>query len=333
MTEDSKQFKRKLKLLGLSGEIIDAAWPGWWNDEAEASPSARAELRFSVSRKLGLNPKSLLDESGPEFIWKDEAKFKGLTTEDKQQRAAIESFGASISRSLLNATPASDFSILNRDAGSLRKSILGDQPFITLTDLLATCWSIGIPVLHLRVFPLSAKHMCAMAIRVQNRYVILIGKDSEYPAPIAYYLAHELGHISLGHLENRSSIIDLDDPLTTNGEWDDEEREADQFALQLLTNRPSPIVNTDAQKYTARQLAEHVLAASLELRIEPGTLALCFGHSMQDWPRVTKAMRYIYKNPIPAWSQVNGIANSQLLWDELADDAKSYIYAIMGGRH
>ncbi len=317
--------------MGLSSAIIEAAWPEWWCDEAEASPSARAELRFSVSRKLGLDPRSLLDEGKPQFIWRDEAKFKGLSTEDDEQRAAIESYGAAIGRNLLNATTPSDFNILKRDARALRKSILGDQPFIRLTDLLVTCWSFGIPVIQLKVFPLTAKHMCAMSVQVDGRYAILLGKDSDYPAPMAYYLAHELGHIALGHLEGRSSVIDLKDPLTAIDEWDDEEREADQYALELLTDRASPTVQTNAEKYTAEQLASYLASAARELRIEPGTLALCFGHSTQDWARAMKAMKFIYQKAIPVWSQVNGIADHELLWDAISEDNQAYLRAVMGG--
>lgn len=331
MAEDTKQFKQKLKSIGLSSAIIEAAWPDWWCDEAEASPSARAELRFAVSRKLGLDPRSLLDADKPQFVWRDDAKFKGLSTEDDEQRAAIESYGAAIARNLLNATPPSDFNILKHDVRALRKSILGNRPFITLTDLIVTCWSLGIPVIHLKVFPLTAKHMCAMSVRVDGRYAILLGKDSEYPAPIAYYLAHELGHIAQGHLEGRSSIIDLKDPLTAIDEWDDEEKEADQYALQLLTDRSSPTVQTNAEKYTAKQLAAHLMSAAKELQIEPGTLALCFGHSTQDWARAMKAMKLVYQKPIPVWSQVNGIADRELRWDTISEDNQAYLHAVMGG--
>lgn len=317
--------------MGLSTAVINAAWPDWWSEEAESSPSARAELRFSLARKLGLDPRSLLDDNEPQFVWRDEAKFKGLSTEDQQQCAAIESFGAAIGRHLLVATPSSDYFISGVTAQKLRKSILSNQPFVGLMDLIVACWAVGIPVIHLRVFPLPAKHMCAMAVRVEGRFAILLGKDSDYPAPVAYYLAHELGHIALGHLEGRSSVIDLKDPLEDMEDWDDEEKAADCYALELLTGRSHPVVTTETDRFTASQLATHLNAAAEELRIEPGTLALCFGHSTKDWPRAMAAMKLVYRKPIPVWGEVNGVASHELQWDALSDDTVAYVQAIMGG--
>ena len=69
MTEPALVLKRRLQDVGLSGPAINAAWPRWWSEAAEASSSARAELRFSLARKLGLDPSSLLDESAePRFV-------------------------------------------------------------------------------------------------------------------------------------------------------------------------------------------------------------------------------------------------------------------------
>src|SRR5437588_12250307 len=66
-------LRQKLLHLGLTRQAVDAAWPAWWSEEAEASASARVELRFSVARKLGLDPRSLLeDPSQPRFVWHDE---------------------------------------------------------------------------------------------------------------------------------------------------------------------------------------------------------------------------------------------------------------------
>lgn len=85
MDRDSKALVKELKDAGLSDHAINAAWPTWWDDAAASSPSARAELRFALSRKLGLSPQSLLGER-VEFVWQDEARFKNLTAGDAFQR-------------------------------------------------------------------------------------------------------------------------------------------------------------------------------------------------------------------------------------------------------
>src|SRR4051794_15887231 len=67
--ESAGDLRLRLRRLGLSDDAISAAWPQWWSADAEASPSARAELRFGIARRLGLDPRSLLGEQDePRFL-------------------------------------------------------------------------------------------------------------------------------------------------------------------------------------------------------------------------------------------------------------------------
>jgi len=280
-----------------------------------------------LARKLGLDPRSLLDDV-PRFVW-SEAKFKNLSAETAEERAAMMSFGTSIGRSLLFGTPKHS-SIVGTAAMDIRTNILAQQPFVRLQDLLGLAWGVGIPVIHLRVFPLTTKHMCAMSIACKGRFAILLGKDSNYPAPIAYYLAHEIAHIALEHLQDGQGVIDIEDPLAAANAGDEEEMAADRYALELLTGSPQPIIKTSASKYSAAQLAKSVTQAAAEVRTEPGTLALCFGHSTGDWEKAYGAMKVIYPKPQPAWEVVNAVAGKQLDWSAIPEDLGFFLQAAMG---
>jgi hypothetical protein len=333
MLDDSaSRFRRRLQIMGLSDSVINAAWPDWWSDDADASPSARAELRYSISRKLGLDPRSLLDDDeAPRFVWKDTAHFKHLTGETDTQKWMLTSFGTALGSMLLSGTEASA-SLEGRSASELRAAIVSRQPYVRLVDLLSLCWSVGIPTIHLRVFPWRQKRMTAMSARVGSRSAILLGKDSFYPAQIAFYLAHELGHISLHHLTNDGVIVDLE-PHTSSEvsrPADPEEIAADAFALELLTGNPQPIVLPAIPGGGARSLAETALGAAEDLQIEAGTLALCFGYSTGDWAIAIGALSYIYTSPKPVWSEVNSIAMSQLSFTSLPDDTARYLKNVMG---
>lgn len=111
----------------------------------------------------------------------------------------ISSFGTALSRLLLEATPNPGV-FEPMTAAQLRQLLLNGRPHVGLLELLMASWSMGIPVIHLRVYPLSAKRMSAMSVRVGDRFAILLARDAVYPAPIAFHVAHELGHIFLGHL-------------------------------------------------------------------------------------------------------------------------------------
>jgi hypothetical protein len=172
--------------------------------------------------------------------------------------------------------------------------------------------------------------MCAMATRAESRHAILLGKDANYPAPIAYYLAHEIGHIALGHLKSTSAIVDLQDPLEQDGNTDEEERAADKYALELLTGNPEPSVATETKHFVAQQLAQNLLETANAVRIEPGTLALIFGHSTNNWVKAYAAMKHIYTNPHPVWFEVNQVAEREIDWTQISEDFALFLRAVMG---
>ena len=328
--ENASQLKKRLKNVGLSNAAINAAWPDWWSDTASDSASAQTELRFSIARKLGLDPHSLLeDDQEPRFIWRDEARFKHLSNEGQLERSAITSFGTALGRFLAASTSVVG-PVPNLDALELRKLILREQRYVRLVDLLSVCWSIGIPVIHLRVFPTLRKRMAAMSIQIDARNVILMGKDSMYPPHVAFYLAHELAHIALGHLSKDSAIVDLETTDLSGPGDDPDEVSADRFALQLLTGLTEPKVLTKSKRFNANQLAQAVLDASTELRIEPGTLALCFGYSTGQWEKTNAAIKRVYSSPIPVWSEINKLAARHLDLNLIPDDARSYVRAALG---
>jgi hypothetical protein len=330
LKESADQLKKRLKKVGLSDPAIDAAWPTWWSDAADASTSAQTELRFSLARKLGLDPHSLLeDDEEPRFTWRDEARFKHLSGEGQLERSAITSFGSALARYLVDATiPVA--TATNWNPTSLRGAILQSNPYVKLVDLLSASWAFGIPVIHLRVFPCARKRMSAMAVRVGQRNAIMLGKDSMYPPHLAFYLAHELAHIALGHLSREPVLVDFDSAALLDPNNDPEEASADQFALELLTGVPKPIVLPKSEGYSARELARVALDAAAELAIEPGTLALCFGYSTGDWATANAAMPRIYSGPHAVWIEVNNIARNQLSFDLIPTDARAYLEAVLG---
>lgn len=333
MTRDSgKELHLRLRSLGLSDSAISAAWPRWWSEEADESPSARAELHFSVARRLGLDPRSLIDDrEEPRFIWREEARFKHLSGESDLEQAGITSFGRAVASILIRASPADAVDLIGTPALQLRESMLAaGRPYVELRDLLSLAWGVGMPVAHLRVFPWTRKRMAAMTVRQANRWAVLLGKDSEYPPQLAFYLAHELGHVALGHLTGDHQIVDLEgEGLVLQG-GDEEERDADAFALELLTGRPAPTVLAAAEgMVSAGELSRIALESAADLRIEPGTLALCFGYSTKDWQIAMASLRLIYDSPKPVWIEVNGIARQQLDVSKVTTEAADFLEAIL----
>jgi len=326
VASDKNDLIGKLRQAGISRAVIDAAWPSWWTEEASKSPSGRAELRFALARRLGLEARPLLGER-VEFTWNDEARFKHLSTEGATERALLTSYGLSIGQLLIRATPKRELPALE-EVLRLRAAILQNFQFVDLGSIISVCWAVGIPVVHLRVFPLEAKSMHAMVVSLEGRYAILLGRDSIYPAPIAFTLAHELGHIALKHLAGVPAIVDLEDSATAQT-VDQEEQEADEYALALLTGSANPNITTNIDRFTSRALANAVLEAAPRYRVEPGTLALCLAHRRDVWPTAMAALRQIYTEEKPAWREVNAIAAGELDWMEIEGEGADYLRNVL----
>jgi Zn-dependent peptidase ImmA (M78 family) len=327
----ASDLKQQLVNLGLADAAIAAVWPTWWGDDADSSSSARAELAFTVARGLGLDPVSLLGADEPRFLWRGEARFKHLANEDDVELAGITSFGRSVAAALISATPEGLAPPEISAAGLRERMLAAGRPYIDLADLLTLCWTVGIPVAHLRVFPWQRKRMAAMAAAVTNRAAILLAKDASYPPAIAFYVAHEIGHVLLGHVSADRMIVDLGDPdvAITPGE-DDEEREADAFALELLTGDPRPQVAVEGATANATRLAYAAVEVSNGRQIEPGVIAQLFGYSTGKWEVATGALKVIYGEGKPVWVEVNAIARRSLDFDRLPDEAAHYLDTVLG---
>jgi hypothetical protein len=322
MALSSKRLRVELQHAGIANAAIDAVWPSWWSEDANESVSATTELTYTVARRLGLSPSALFDGS-TKFLWRDDTKFKNLGTTTERQQEILASFAVSIGCCALAATPAADLRRMP-DASTVRETILEQEHLVDATELLTLCWSLGIPVLQLRIFPLHQKRMHAVTVHQDNRYAILIGYETKYTAVFAYILAHEIAHILLGHLQNESSLLDIENPLEMTG-LDEEETEADRTALLLLTGSSNPQIFADRDFYNATALANAAMSSAASEQIDPGVLALCLGHSTQKWEQSYGALKIIPPGEEPVGDQINALATSQLDWQSLSYTNQEYL--------
>lgn len=272
----------------------------------------------------------LADDDEPRFLWREEARFKHLASEDALEQAGIASFGRAVAIALVSAVAPSHFDLAGQGAYDLRARLLGpERPYVTLDSLVALSWSVGVPVVYLRIFPWPQKRMAAMTVRIGAQSFVLLAKDAMYPPWIAFYLAHELAHIALAHVDADQALVDFDEGGEPAADSDDEERAADAWALELLTGRPNPdVVSTDGMA-SPSELARVALSSAQELGIEPGTLALCFGYSTGLWAVANGSLKSIYAAPAPVWLAINSFARTQLALAESTNDASDFLEDVL----
>lgn len=328
MTTTEQAVRRQLRDSGLTARAIDAVWPQWWSADAESSISATTELRYTLARRLGITPSSLFD-GPPRFIWKDSTRFKNLGTANDHEAAVLASFAVSVGRCAVAATPPSEQSLLRISASELRQSILASAPSVGLDQLLATAWGLGIAVIQLAVFPLAQKRMHAVGTRVGDRYALLVGRESKFTSQVAYYVAHELGHVALEHVEDHAAVLDVDDPLRAS-DADDEEAAADRFALELLTGSAEPEIVSNLENFSGAMLRRATIEAAEEARIDPGVIALCLAHQTGKWRQATSALKGIPPGETDVGGHINDIAMVQFDWPLLSLENQDFLRKVMG---
>ena len=321
-----QSLRSKLRRDGLTDRAVAAVWPTWWSAEAEGSASATAELRYTLARRLGLSPSTLFDDR-PEFVWRNDARFKNLGDLSSQAAAVLASFCVGVGRHLISAAPDPRVTIDLSSPLRLRHHILRDYGVVNLYSLLAWCWVAGVPVVQLRLFPLRQKGMHAVATRAGHRHTVLIGRESQFQAQVGFWLAHELGHIGLGHVGDASALLDVEYPVTHGG--DSEERAADAYALSLLTGSESPTIDTGGSRYTSAQLANAVRKTASRHAIDPGVLALCTAYVDGTWKEAYGALKYLNDDE-DVGRKLNDVAMTQLIIDELGGDNGRFLRSVLG---
>lgn len=327
MVDEGSQFRRQLRSAGYSGLAIDAAWPEWWGVEASASLSAVTELKLTVARRLGIKPSSLFEDEGPTFSWTDSARFKNLGTTSLREQGILSSFGVSLAGLLTRGAPHPTVDVPDNIGAAWFRERLQELGGYTLPHLVALCWAVGIPVVQTHIFPLPQKRMHAVTASVRGRSAIILGESTFYPAKAAFTIAHELGHVFLGHTTGSPTFIDIDDPVSTD--LDAEESAANTFALQLLTGRAGIEVSAGQDSYTAPQLAASAMRASVETKIDAGLIVLMFARQVNDWPRAVAALNLLGREPVA--ERINRLASTMFLQDAFNADERAYLETVLAG--
>jgi hypothetical protein len=273
-----------------------------------------------------LAPTALVGER-VDFVWRNRARFKHLRAEEDVPLAVLNSFGVSVGRSLIEATKCNG-DMVGLSAGNLRALLL-NMGVPDLPGLLTVCWAIGVPVAHLRVWPLAQKAMHAMVVGQKGRHAILFSREASYPAMVAFTLAHEIGHIALGHVPADDVLIDAEDPAGV-ADHDDEETAADRYALEVLLGDADREILIDFDTFNHAELAAAVLRAGPLYGIDPGTLALAVAFRRNAWPVAMAAMKLIQPEPIAVSDLVNRVARAQLNLDRLGSDNAVFIERTLG---
>ncbi len=328
MSTVMRRLYLRLKEVGLTRKYVrDVLLPDWWDDEIAENPAGYAEGLLYLSGHQGLDLASLQDDSAPLSL-RDfgTCKFKkqgGVSEHDLALARALSTRTAQLVAAGMPEPPRP----LPDSPDEIREDILdGGDPWVSLDNLLDYCWSLGVPVIHLSVFPPKAKKMHAVAARVSGRPVIVLCRNDKYPAWLLFDLAHELGHVATGHVSDGGLLLD---EKILQDSTDADEIQANSFAIHLLTGIPERRFRARGRWPNAAGLARNAHEAGSQGGIDPGHIVLNYAHSMgrQFFSVGQAALKLLEPHPnAPALVRSKMAAN--LDWSLLPEESCEFLMRV-----
>jgi hypothetical protein len=255
--------------------------PDWWDDEIAKTKAGYLQTIDIISNNLGINLAKLLTNSDTINL-KRSAVIKFKTAKNVEIPASSiwpRSLALRISE-LIEEVLEIEFQSIPDSAAEIRKEIFEKYQQLNLETFLEYLWSNGIPALHISEFPDGLKKMDGMVFNLLNRPIIIISKNRKHDAWLLFVIAHELGHFVKKHLKQSDNIIY---DANIENEEDDEEKQANEFALELLTGSTNPKFEIPKNIDSSFRLINIIKAVGNKTKIDPGVIALNFAYQTNNW--------------------------------------------------
>lgn len=320
-----RQLLARLRAAGYNNrDLLKAVVPEWWSKDADEEPDAGVQLRVILARRLGLDIQAIIEDD----VIRPEAPsgmcFKRSASQQQMPSNETLAFCATLARAAAAAIPPS--LTIPANPHQLRREIIdGGEPFISLAALLKYCWLKSIAVMHVTTVPGARKGMDALVYRADKRNIIIVTKAARNypPAWLSFLIAHELGHIALGHVQENDIYADECQPDRTGH---NDEDAANEYASTVLAG---DYTASQHQFPSPEQLINWAYSEGRQAKIDPGHLVLHYAHTHdQNFAFALKAWK---KRPTPTSYDhvVNEMALSRIDTDVLGDSMGELIENVL----
>lgn len=314
---------RRLCDIGFNQHYVqENLLPSWWDDEAATSPTGLYQAMALISRRTGLSLANLRSPEESLRLNSTACKFKKLASTEEGELDVAQSLSVQVAK--LAAGASTKPVTLPDSADTVRRHILDQgKPWISLGLLASYCWSIGVPVIYVAAFPENVKVMHGLATVLDNRPVIIIGRRQIRTAWFLFDLAHELGHIICGHIDNNQMLVD--EVILEGAKSDREEREADQFAIDLICGNSQGRIISSTRPYSPASLVVQAKQVGEQKQIDPGHIILNYAYSMENTWAVSGAALNILETTRTGPDTINKYMIDNMDWNELSSDDGEFV--------
>jgi hypothetical protein len=290
-----KDLRDLLVPVGFKRSYLeDTILPSWWEESVLSSRNGFLETLGIIHQRTGLSLEALVHGRVPAFSCAGGVRFKrtkGLAESEIRGAHTLARQVAETVAEFYRKDHVPTYPTAEQIHLSLKAS--GTSPWVELEDVLTFCGDVGIPVLFVDHFPAGFKKPDGLAIRSKTgRPVIVLCRRSSRPAWMLFTLAHELGHIVLGHVPKGGVWVDGD--ITAESE-EKEERDANVFASIVLTGHDDLGLHSSG-KMNACSLACAAKEFARKYRVSPGVACLNWGRNTGHWQEANGAVKILEGN-------------------------------------
>lgn len=302
----------RLTKRGVNKAFAKRLLPEWWDDSMAATPSAFLQAQLIIASGMNFELGSMRDPAADIQFKAAPRKFKMNKSVDADGIQLSAEFATGMAKLAIQAMEK-QYLPLCPDPLAIRNALLKQHACVDLQALIDLCTNCGIPVLHIGELP--GKKMDAVAVRQHGRVAIVLTKNTSAPY-FLFHLAHEIGHIALGHLgEGDGSLIDA---KIESSQGDIDEQAADTFAVKLLNGADVRYSLTNSF-YSAAHIAKAAISYGQSNRIDAGHIILNYAHDIGNFMLANAALRELPASR-PGMLIVNSNLRSVLNFEALSDD-------------
>jgi hypothetical protein len=323
-----------LESAGFPRSLQSILLPEWVTPEVLSDAKVSLEIATILAKRLGLRASPLFSESPRvEALQRRDIKYKrSIPNQSKKLKAATE-IGVNVAESVASACRV-EFKPFIRSASDLRKEVLTSfgGKWLGLRNLLMTCWSHGIPVIYLAELGQGVPKMDGMVVYTADRPVIILSKASPLWAWQLFILAHEIAHVVLGHISPGKILVDeeLGENSSILKDNDLDEREADNFAIELLNGRQKATYTLADNQANFRELAHTAYEFGEANQIDPGHVALNFAKQSGKWEIGIAAAKELQGENAPASVFINEAMWGGIVHELLPRDTLEFLGRVTG---
>ncbi|NUN09517.1 MAG: ImmA/IrrE family metallo-endopeptidase [Ignavibacteriaceae bacterium] len=315
----------KLKPLGIDKRFIrDVLLPDWWSDEILSSKAGFLQTVSIIAKNLSVKLSDLLDPVEGRLLQPSvTVRFKSRSDEVSGQLFPY-AVASKLSK-LLTASYNTPFNSVLDSAPELRRKLFESRSLLNLENLIDFLWSLGVPVIYVSEIPATGQKFDGMTFRISNNPNIVVSSKRTQDAWYLFILAHELGHIALGHLNGDGNGI-IDSNIEANN--NDEEQKANDFAIRLLLEDPNnlPSFKLNGSPY---DVVNKIFPLAKKLKVDAGSLALMIAYRDNSFAVASKAINII--NPQPnAPKLIKMKMKEHLKLDKLTEEDREFFERITG---